>query len=223
MVTLSNVYLHGEVSPNCIGEETNTIPEAVSSKTGESVSFALSPEHHWFVFRASYGRSIKAADYLISDGTYAYVAKRYAIRHSQGKKRRVLEPIIPNILFAYTTPKKAEEYVKETPKLSFLSFYYNHFKHIGHQKNPPLTIPDHEMKNFIHATACHSEHIALVEPIRCHFKGGDIVRVIDGAFKGVEGRVARVHGQQRVVVSLSHVGLIATAYIPSAFLQKIEQ
>jgi len=38
-------------------------------------------------------------------------------------------------------------------------------------------------------------------------------------FTGVEGRVARVSGQQRVVISLTDVGLISTAYIPTAFLR----
>jgi len=43
--------------------------------------------------------------------------------------------------------------------------------------------------------------------------------VIDGLFKGVEGRVARVSGQQRVVITLSQVGLVSTAYVPTAFLK----
>ena len=45
--------------------------------------------------------------------------------------------------------------------------------------------------------------------------------VTDGLFKGVEGKVARVAGQQRVIVSLSKIGLISTAYIPTAFIEKI--
>lgn len=47
-----------------------------------------------------------------------------------------------------------------------------------------------------------------------------MVRVMDGEFAGVEGRVARVSGQQRVVVEVEGVCLIATAYIPSAVLEK---
>jgi ribosomal protein L24 len=47
------------------------------------------------------------------------------------------------------------------------------------------------------------------------------VRVIDGQFTGVEGRVARAAGEQRVVVELEGVCLFATAYVPSAFLRKL--
>ena len=51
--------------------------------------------------------------------------------------------------------------------------------------------------------------------------GGELVKVTDGPFKGVEGRVARVSGQQRVVIALTNIGLISTAYIPTAFLESI--
>jgi hypothetical protein len=40
-------------------------------------------------------------------------------------------------------------------------------------------------------------------------------------FKGVVGKVARVSGQQRVIVSITNVGLISTAYIPTAFIEKL--
>ena len=75
------------------------------------------------------------------------------------------------------------------------------------------------MENFNIATCNKNEHLKFVDETQCHFKGGEIVKVIDGPFTGVEGRVARVSGQQRVVISLSNIGLISTAYIPTAFLK----
>lgn len=51
---------------------------------------------------------------------------------------------------------------------------------------------------------------------------GRRVRMIGRIFKGVEGKVVRIQGQQRVIVTISNVGLTATAYVPSAFLQIIE-
>ena len=47
-----------------------------------------------------------------------------------------------------------------------------------------------------------------------------MVKVIGGEFKGVTGRVARIAGQQRVVVEISGLCLVATAYIPNGFLLK---
>lgn len=53
------------------------------------------------------------------------------------------------------------------------------------------------------------------------FEKGQLVRITDGAFKGVEGRVARWHGQQRVGVVVDDLVTVVTAYIPSAFLENM--
>ena len=78
------------------------------------------------------------------------------------------------------------------------------------------------MINFIKATSTDSEHVRIVTEEQCHYKSGDIVRVIAGDFKGVVGKVARVAGQQRVVVDISGLCLVATAYIPTDFLEIIK-
>lgn len=222
MSTLSNVKTgRGQAKPLGVRVAPETIPEAKSSQTGVSVRYVPTPDKSWYVFRASYGREDRASDYIVEDGTFVYIAKRYVRKSVNGKLKKVLEPLIPNLLFVYTTKEQADTYVKHTPILSFLSFYLDHFKYDEKQNNPPLTVIRKEMENFIIATCNNSEHLKFVEEEQCHFKGGETVRIIDGMFKGVEGRVARVSGQQRVVVSISNVGLVSTAYIPTAFIQII--
>ena len=224
MSTLSNVETRrGEAEPPSVRLTSDTIPEAQSSKTGVSVRYVPDPTKSWYVFRASYGREDKAADYIINDGTYAYIAKRMVRKSENNKSKIILESLIPNLLFVYTTKDKAEQNVKQTPILSFLSYYYNHLEHNDQQKNPPLTITCQEMENFIRATQSMNEHLMFVTEQQCHFKSGDPVKVIDGNFKGVEGKVARVAGQQRVVLTITNIGLISTAYVPTAFIQKIPQ
>ncbi|MCR5679206.1 MAG: UpxY family transcription antiterminator [Prevotella sp.] len=223
MNTLSNVTTRrGESNPPSVRFAPDAFPEAISSKTGVSVSYVPAPDKKWYVFRASYGREDKASDYLVEDGTYTYVAKKIVEKCIGGKRKRYLQTLIPNLVFAYTTEERAKEYVSNMLHLSFLSFYFKHFELDKDQKNPPLTISCREMENFILATCNRSEHLKFVDESQCHFKGGETVRVIDGLFKGVEGRVARVAGQQRVVLSLSSIGIISTAYIPTAFLKRID-
>ena len=224
MSTLSNVETRrGEANPPSVKVVLDTIPEVKSSQTGVSVRYVPTPGKRWYVFRASYGREDRAKDYIVEDGTFVYIAKRYARKTVNGKQKKVLETLIPNLLFVYTTEDKAEEYIKNTPALSFLTYYYNHFEIDDDQKNPPLTVSRKEMENFIVATCNKSEHLKFVDETQCHFKGGETVKVVDGLFKGAEGRVARVSGQQRVVISLSSIGLISTAYIPTAFLRPIDK
>ena len=223
MSTLSNVTTRrGEANPPSVRAVPDTIPEAKSSQTGVSVRYVPAPDKKWYVLRASYGREDKASDYIVEDGTFVYIAKRYTRKTVNGKQKKVLENLITNLLFVYTTEDKAEEYVKRTPALSFLSYYYNHFERDDDQKNPPLTVSRKEMENFIIATCNQSEHLKFVDETQCHFKGGETVKVIDGLFKGVEGRVARVSGQQRVVITLSQIGLVSTAYVPTAFIRCID-
>jgi len=222
MNTLSNVETRrGEAKPPSVRFVPETFPEAKNSKSGVSVRYVPDENKRWFVFRASYGREDKASDFLVEDGTFVYIAKRYVCKTVQGKDKRVLETLIPNLLFAYTTEEKAEEYVNATPALSYLTYYYNHLELDDDRKNPPLTISSDEMENFILATSNNNEHLMFVEERQCHFKGGEKVRIIDGQFRGVEGKVARVSGQQRVILTLSNVGLVSTAYVPTAFIRSL--
>lgn len=120
--TLSNVETgRGQANPPSVRLAPDTIPEAKNSQTGVSVRYVPTPDKSWYVFRASYGREDKAFDYIVADGTYAYIAKRYAYKTVNGKQKKVLETLIPNLLFVYTTDEKASEYVKNTPPPFFFS------------------------------------------------------------------------------------------------------
>jgi len=175
----------------------------------------------WFVFRATYGREGKACEIIGREGVRVYMPTKRERVVVSGIARTVQKPLIPNLLFVYCTPKQADHFIKGHPDLpKFLRYYYNHVALKPDGSNPPLVVPDNEMENFIRLTSVDSEHIKVVDPAQCRFRNGDRVRVTQGAFEGVEGRVARVAGQQRVVITLEGLCTIATAYIPSAFLTK---
>ena len=223
MSTLSNVKTRGgEKNPPSVRFTPDAYPEAKSSKTGESVRYVYDTNKNWYVFRATRGRECKASDFLVEHGTYTYIAQKYVEKYVRGKKKRFLQTLIPNLVFAYTTEEKAEEYVNHTPDLSYLSYYYNHFEEDDGKKNPPLTISFKEMERYIKATCNKNKHLLFVETSQVHYKTGENVKVVEGPFAGVEGKVARISGQQRVVISLSKIGLISTAYIPTAFIQSLD-
>lgn len=223
MNTLSNVESHqGDRMPFCIDElRINAFPE-IKCDNGVSVRYVRSADKQWFALRATYGREDAAAQCLLNHGVYTYIAKRHVKRRVGDKTRLQMESLIPNMVFAYTSIEQAKELVRYTPELSYLEFYYNRLDRNADGFNPPLVIPEHEMENFVLATRSHNEHILLVAPGRCHYRSGDRVRVTEGVFNGVEGRVARVAGQQRVVIQLSGIGLVTTAYVPTAFLEPVK-
>ena len=84
-----------------------------------------------------------------------------------------------------------------------------------------MTIPYEIMMNFIRLTGTESVHVRAVSEGQCRYKSGDMVRVTAGEFRGIIGRVARIAGQQRVVVEMKGLCLVATAYIPSDFIEKV--
>ena len=77
------------------------------------------------------------------------------------------------------------------------------------------------MDNFIKLTSIKNPHVIPVTSENIQFKLGDDIVVIEGEFKGIHGRVARLAGQQRVVVKLFDGYLVATAYVPKEAMRKL--
>ena len=221
MNALDNASIKDETST---GFASFAFPEAKSSKTGVSVRYAPSKDKEWYVLRIKYGRAQTVADAIIEDGTYVYLAKVWKdIRNKEtGKKQRKLLPFL-NLLFAYVTRQEADKYVRDSRESKYTTYYYNHFDTGHNGYNPPLTVTSRDMEPLVRATALLDEHVMEVDINTCKFVSNDIVRVTDGPFQGITGRVARIARQNRVVIHIKglHSGL-TTAYIPPHFLEKLE-
>ena len=48
------------------------------------------------------------------------------------------------------------------------------------------------------------------------------MRVVDGPYKGCVGYIKRIKGDRRLLVSVEGLALVATSYIPSVFLEKLD-
>ena len=222
MNALVNAHTRNDdnLSP-CTGIISNVLPEAQRSQTGVSSDYVHKKEYHWFVLRVTYNRTQKACDIIANADVQSYMPMHYIIKKEIGKKKRILQPLLPNLFFVYTTREIANSIVKKKDEdTPILKYYLDKTRpKETNGKHPPLTIPFDAMTNFIKATSTESDHVRIVSNEQCHYKSGDIVKVIDGEFKGVTGRMARIAGQQRVVVEIAGLCMVATAYIPSAFLE----
>lgn len=209
-----------QLSP-CIGFVSDVLPEAQRSQTGVSSGYVQKANHEWFVLRVTYNRTQKACDIISTANVQSYMPMHYIIKKEIGKER-ILQPLLPNLFFVYATRETVNSIIKKKgEETSVLKFYLDKTKPLeDNGKHPPLIIPFTSMTNFIKATSTDSEHVRIVSAEQCHYKSGDTVKVIEGEFKGVTGRVARIAGQQRVVVEISGLCLVATAYIPNGFLKK---
>ena len=207
--------------PQRFGLTATAIPEANGSQTGVSVENAQSETKQWYVLRVSYGRAEKANELLKAKGIETHLPRHTTYKGVNGKRIKQRLPLLPNFLFAKTTLSVLEQFLKSSPDLNFITFYYDHFNKKPDGKNPPLVVPKESMDNFIKLTSIDDEHILLIDKVNGTYKQGDYVRIIDGPFKGIEGRVTKITGQKRVIVELPGLCSVATAYIPKVFLLQV--
>lgn len=200
---------------------TSCTPSIQENKGGVSVENVPSGNKQWFVLRVSYGRIVKAKALVEANGLECYVPLRYKEVRKQGKKRIITEPLLSSFLFVYATAEQVETLLHDNKVVAnesraLLSYYFDHTIHRQDNPdcNPPLTIRDKVMNNFIKLTSIKNPHIIPVTTDIIKFKMGDEVVVTDGEFKDIHGRVARIAGQQRVVVEIFEECFVATAYIP---------
>ena len=189
---------------------TSCTPSISKNKGGVSVENAPSENKQWFVLRVSYGRIIKAKAFVEAKGFECYVPMRYKEVKKHDKKRIITEPLLPSFLFVHVTAEQVETLIHDNKVVTndsraLLSYYFDHTIHRQDNPdcNPPLTIQDDAMNNFIRLTSIKNHHIIPVTSENIQFKLGDNVIVTEGEFKGVHGRVARIAGQQRVIVERS--------------------
>ena len=209
---------------------TSCTPSISKNKGGVSVENVLDASKQWFVLRVSYGRIIKAKAFVETKGFECYVPMRYKEVRKQGKKRIITDPLLSSFLFVHATAEQVKTLLYEikvstNESRNLLSYYFDHTsqRQDNPDRNPPLTICDEAMNNFIRLTSIKNPHIIPVTTEIIQYKLGDIVIVTEGDFKDIHGRVARIAGQQRVVVELFEGCLVATAYVPKEAMRKENQ
>jgi hypothetical protein len=208
---------------SCQSAELTFRTPSISKDVRNGVSVENVPDANrlWFVLRVSYGRIIKAKNFVEAKGFECYVPMRHKEIKKQYKKRIIIEPLLPSFIFVHATKEQVETLLHDNKVVTdesrtLLSYYFDHTIHRqdNPDRNPPLTIRDEAMNNFIRLTSIKNSHIIPITSNNIQFKLGDHVVVAEGGFKGIHGRVARIAGQQRVVVELFDGCLVATAYVP---------
>ena len=232
----TDVLIRGEggVTPPCIGLTSNVISEAktsnndVCSNSGVSTKYApvlTEVNHddlHWYAVRTTYGREKKAFDYIIQHGGTAFLPTVFIEKLVEGKKKRVEVSRIPNIFFVYGTEETLKFFVYDKVNLPFLRFYYKHIHQESNIMKVPLVVPDNQINSLkIICDFKDGRDTHILQEQVTKFQKGEKVRVKEGEFEGVTGVVARYRGQQRVGLVIEGLLTAVTAYIPTAFLEKL--
>lgn len=189
-----------------------------------SVGFSSNAQEHWYALRTTYGREKKAYDYITEHGGKAFLPIITIEKTVRGKKKLLEVSRLPNIFFAFGTEEDIKCFVYDNVNLPFLRFYYDKTRSGAQGVKTPLVVPDRQMRALQLICGCPMDCDTVILPVAVpKFKTGERVRVVEGQFKGVEGIVARFKGQQRVGIVIEQLLTVATAYIPSAFLERITE
>lgn len=197
------------VSTHCIPAETKSIAKNPNE------------QQNWYALRTTYGREKKAYDYLVAKGVSAFYPTIQVMKEIRGQRKVVTESRLPNIFFAFGTEEEIKSYVYDNVNLPYLRFYYRHMHEGARITKSPLIVPQNQIEGLKIICESEADDILYVPEEVQKFKEGQMVRVIDGKFKGLTGRVARYQGQQRVAIIIDGGFTMATAYLPTAFLEYI--
>lgn len=177
---------------------------------------SISESLEWFAMSAPYRNEMKAKTFLESKGVECYLPCQYKIVTDRyGRKRRKLQPIISNLLFARTTRDYLQEIKTGVHYLQYRTRPLN-------GRNVPITVPERQMQQFIAVCETHNENLIYLLPEEINLSRGTQVRIIGGAFDGVEGTFVKVRGARtkRVVVQIDGIA-VATAEIEPQYIEVI--
>lgn len=219
----------GGGSPPNVGLASHVLPQVhipideENLQTGVSTSYANNGRNlqQWYVLRCTYGREKKAYEYFLSKGIKAFYPTITTKKNIDGKNKLVEESRLPNILFAHESFEVLEKHVFDNvhEDTKYIRFYYNQH-HDGTKE--PLVIPNKQIRSLMLICESNVEDILMKPFVVEKFLRGQRVIIKEGDFAGVEGVVARFQGQQRVGIAIEGLMTMVTAYVPSAFLERID-
>lgn len=166
---------------------------------------------NWYAAKVKYQTERKVKLWLEEQAIENFIPFRTVLIERNGRKIKRERPIVPGLLFIRTNYKTACILpVEAKVKIVFLRNLESH---------QLLIVPDKQMQDFMFLLD-FSDSTLQIE--NTNLRQGDRVRVIKGDFAGIEGELIRIKGHKRVVIRLEGLFSLATAYIPGAYLEKIE-
>ena len=172
----------------------------------------------WYVLRVTYQRELFVKESLDKMKVENFIPIRVVRRrNTRGRFCRVREVAVHNYIFVRSTRPIIDDLKSHRlPMLRYVMCRDNGQSRI-------MTVPEQQMNHFIAVAGNTDEQVLFLMPEEVDLSEGDPVRITGGVFEGVEGVFMRVQNarQRRVVVKIDGVSAVATATIPSAFIERI--
>jgi transcription antitermination factor NusG len=173
--------------------------------------------------RVTYSREMKVKGELDRLGIECFVPMTQRLVESQKdggtELRRMLVPAINNLIFVHSTKERISELKVSNELLEPLRYMMDR---TAGREYEIMTVPDKQMENFLRVARMTDESVMFLDETTIVGKEGKRVRIMGGAFEGVEGVIRRVKRCKRVVVEIEGVMSVAIAHVPVGLLKEIE-
>lgn len=174
----------------------------------------------WFPMRVTYGREMKVKGELERLGIENFVPMTYKVMGVNGEiLHRELVPAINNLIFVRSTQERISGLKRSNEVLEPLRYMVDL---TAEEEHVILTVPDRQMENFMRVATNTDESVMFLDEKSIVGKEGKRVKIMGGAFEGVEGVIRRVKRCKRVVVEIEGVASVAIAHVPVGLLREIE-
>ena len=188
------------------------------NRTGRDTAMCGDPKI-WFPMRVTYSREMKVKGELDRLGIENFVPMRYRIADADAKNpRRELVPAINNLIFVRSSQERISELKMSNEVLEPLRYMID--RTVG-QKPVIMTVPDRQMQNFMRVAMKSDDSVMFLDENTIVGKEGKRVKIMGGAFEGVEGVIRRVKRCKRVVVELEGIASVAIAHVPVGLLKEV--
>ncbi len=167
--------------------------------------------------RVTYGREMRMKAYLDELGVENFLPLQYQTVVRNDIRSRKLLPAIRNLIFIHASKQVITRLKHEYTRIEPLRYMTRTLRSENGRKEI-LVVPDAQMENFMKVATVQDESVLYLQPSNYLNKVGKKVRIIDGPFTGVEGKILRINKNKKVVVELEGIVSVAVAFVPSQFM-----
>lgn len=170
---------------------------------------------HWYAFKVFYNKVLEIDREFQEQGVETFFPKVREYKMLEDRQKEIIKPAISSLIFAHCSEKKVWDLQKALYGRVML---YTHNTDGNKIASP---VDEEEMRVFMLVTSVEDERLEYLDVESVKYKEGQRVRVLDGPYKDCEGYIKRIKGNRRLLVAVEGLALVATSYIPSVFLEKI--
>lgn len=163
---------------------------------------------HWHALYTASRAEKKVRDRLMEQGIECFLPVQTVVRQWTYRKSRVVVPVVAGMVFVRVMRQEQVKVLQTKGAVAFLRLRGG----VG-----PAVIPDRQMEAFRFLLDFSEE---AVEMINEEVEVGDLVQVVKGPLKGMEGELVKFKGETKVVVRIDMLGC-ASVNIPASFVERV--